>query len=107
VPLPLPLLLLPLCPLGHGVDDLVLTAPTLSTPSPTHHPPRFRVAALLACIVGSALAFVPSASSRTPVRALTMAEKSRSIPILNKPKNLDGSMVRPMERHEHPCDTPH
>ncbi len=52
----------------------------------------------LACVLGSAAAFVPlafKAPSARSVQAHTtmMAEKSRSIPFLPRPAKLDGSIA--------------
>ena len=39
------------------------------------------------------MAFAPAPSVRSRVAINMMSDKSRSIPILSKPKNLDGSMA--------------
>lgn len=46
----------------------------------------------LLIVVASAIAFAPSASRKSS-SSLMMSEKSRSLPFLNKPKNLDGLVV--------------
>lgn len=52
----------------------------------------------LACVLGSAAAFVPSAFKAPAARSVQartsmMAEKSKSIPFLPRPEKLDGSIA--------------